>query len=167
MDSLIKVPSITSLVKNSEYRPFLEVNKKNRIKIDYFFKKKNGHVLAKVVFGRLSQGPPNHAHGGAISAVLDETMGAAAWLNGFPVMTKQLSIEYISALPLNVKTKIETQIVKKEKKILTISGMIQSPKGQLYAKSNGLFKIIKINEMSEFGNFPIDKLKAIIDGLSK
>jgi len=167
MNTLIKVPGITSLVNKSGNRPFLEVNRNNRIKIDYFYNIKNFHVVADVIFGKLCQGPPGHTHGGAISAVLDETMGAAAWLNGYPVMTKTLTVEYLSPLPLHIKIIAESYILTKENNLITIVGKISSQDKKIYAKSSGTFKVISRNHHSGTENFPFDKITKIVEDLKK
>jgi hypothetical protein len=42
-----------------------------------YFRDDAGHLVARVWFGPETEGPPDHAHGGSIAAVLDEVLGLA------------------------------------------------------------------------------------------
>lgn len=48
------------------------------VRIAYFRGPAAGALYAKAWFGRETQGPPGHVHGGAMAAVLDEAMGGTA-----------------------------------------------------------------------------------------
>ena len=154
MKSLEKVPGVSAVVKNSDNRYFLSGDQKDRIKIDYFINQENGHIFANVIFGSKAQGPPNHAHGGAISAVLDEAMGVATWLNGYPSMTIKLIVNFTNALPLHIETTVETWIDKIEDKKIKVMGKITENNRKVFAKSEGLFLIQPRKRFKEFGDIP-------------
>ena len=78
-------------------RSFVTTESKDRIESTYYFDDVENIFYAEITFGELAQGPPHHAHGGAISSVLDEAMGAAAWLNNFKVVTAKLEVEFFEA----------------------------------------------------------------------
>lgn len=61
---------------------------------------REGELLARVWFGPLAEGPPGHAHGGALAAVHDEAMGYCAHHNGHTVLAANLDIRYRAATPL-------------------------------------------------------------------
>lgn len=151
---LEKVSGISTAVKNSDNLSFLADDQKDRIEIEYFINKKNGHVFAKVIFGRKAQGPPNHAHGGAIAAVLDEAMGVATWLNGHPSMTIKLTVEFVNALPLDIETIVETWIDKIDGKKIKVIGKIKENNGKIFAKSEGLFLKQSAKQLKKFGDVP-------------
>lgn len=54
----------------------------DRLRVAYFRRNEDDALLATVWFGSKAEGPPHHAHGGSIAAVLDEAMGASAWICG-------------------------------------------------------------------------------------
>ena len=54
----------------------------------------------KIWFGPGTEGPPLHAHGGAMAAVLDEVLGTACWVAGIPVVAGTLTVRYRRMLPL-------------------------------------------------------------------
>lgn len=65
-----------------------------------YFNTPAGHLSGRIWFGPRAEGPPGHAHGGAIAAALDELMGGAAWLAGHPVMTVEMTVRYRTAVRL-------------------------------------------------------------------
>jgi acyl-coenzyme A thioesterase PaaI-like protein len=58
-------------------------------------------VHAGFTFDARHQGPPAHAHGGSLAAVLDEAMGAAVWLTGHSVVAAHLELDYRQPVPLH------------------------------------------------------------------
>lgn len=99
---------------------------------EYFFNEYNKEFYASVIFLRNAMGPPNHAHGGAIAAILDETMGAAAWVQGLHALTAKITIEYLHAVPINRRLFIT--ITQKE-----ISGRKIIQKGELIDEVENIF----------------------------
>lgn len=59
-----------------------------------------GNIWAEFTFNLAQQGPPDHVHGGASAAVLDEAMGAAVWVAGLQVVAARLEVDYKRPLPL-------------------------------------------------------------------
>src|SRR6185369_4259517 len=72
----------------------------HRLRVSYYIREADGALVGKAWFGPEAEGPPGCAHGGSIAAVLDEAMGAAAWMRGNPVVVRTLSVEFRSLLPL-------------------------------------------------------------------
>lgn len=72
----------------------------NRIRVRYFKRERDGALVGKVWFGPGAEGPPGHAHGGSMAAVLDEALGAAAWMSGHPVVAAKLVTVFRRMLPL-------------------------------------------------------------------
>jgi len=110
-----------------------------RISLKYHFNEQNGEVYAEVKFGKLAQGPPGHAHGGAISAVFDELMGACCWVNGYPAMTAQFTTRFFKPVPLNVSMLFSAFIKKLEGSKVNLKAKLSNHSGQRYASARGLF----------------------------
>lgn len=123
--------SLSSFVSGGLIENFLDTR--------YFFDESNGFLYATVVFGEIAKGPPGHAHGGAIAAVLDEVMGATAWMNRLYSMTAQLKINYLRAIPLNQEVYIEACIEKVVGKKVTIKGRVFDDDGTIYVETESLF----------------------------
>ncbi len=56
--------------------------------------------VARFRLARRFTGPPGHAHGGIIAAILDEVMSKLSRLRGVIAPTVELKVEYLKAVPL-------------------------------------------------------------------
>jgi len=120
-----------------------------RLKVKYFIRKSDKRFFAKVYFGELAQGPPSHAHGGSMAAVLDEAMGLGAWAANYSAVAAKITIEYIAMLPLNTVTIVETWIEKTEGRKIWMKGEIRNVEGKVFSKGEGLYVSLPIEK---FGN---------------
>ncbi|MBI5622868.1 MAG: PaaI family thioesterase [Elusimicrobia bacterium] len=110
-----------------------------RLMIRYFKRKSGPGLTARVWFGPDSEGPPRHAHGGAVAAVLDEVLGAAAWVMGLAVMTARLTVKFRKAVPLGTKAVVETHVRRAGKLRVVVSGKLTDESGRVCAEGEGLF----------------------------
>lgn len=95
----------------------------NRFRARYF--RDGTHQLrARVWFGPETEGPPGHAHGGSIAAVLDEVLGLAAWNAGYPIVVGNLNVGFRSLLPLQQVVTVETDIVSVTGRKIMVHGRI-------------------------------------------
>lgn len=125
------------------YQTFVNDGVKDRIDASFYFDKTNGKGYLEVIFGPLCVGPPGFAHGGAIASVLDESMGATAWLNGNKVMTMKLEVGYLRPVVLNTKILGEFYIEKVYGKNVELIGKLISENEKItYAESKGIFRIV-------------------------
>jgi acyl-coenzyme A thioesterase PaaI-like protein len=108
----------------------------NRFRVRYFRDGKE-QLRARVWFGPETEGPPGHAHGGSIAAVLDEVLGLAAWAAGYPIVVGNLNVGFRSLLPLQQVVTVETGIVSAEGRKIMVHGRIFSG-GTVYAEGECL-----------------------------
>ena len=148
------ISNLAPLPINKYVSAFISGAETDRIKIQYFFDAHNNHFYARVIFGKQAQGPPGHAHGGAVAAVLDEAMGGASWLNGYTAMTVKLEINYHKSLPLETECFVETWVNKSLKNKIYICGKIVSAEGIVFAESTGLFIEKSIAHFKSMGEIP-------------
>lgn len=116
-----------------------------------FFMKPDGKLTGKVWFGPGADGPPSHAHGGAIAYVLDEAMGSAAWMNKFPVVAAKLEFQYVRMSPLYVDYTVEAEIIQASGRRVTTEGRLVLPSGEVAVIGRGEFAILsrkKIDDMN-------------------
>ena len=118
-----------------------------RIRIRYFRRARDGAIVGKVWFGPGAEGPPGHAHGGSMAAVLDEAMGYAAWAAGHPVLAARITVEFARKLPLGSEVVLEASVEEANGRRVTARGHLATPGGEVHARGEGLF--IKV---------PVDKL---------
>jgi len=95
----------------------------NRYRIRYY-KNADGKLRARVWFGPETEGPPDHAHGGSMAAVLDEVLGLAAWTAGYQVVVGNLNVSFRNLLPLQEVVTVESEIVSAEGRKVTVHGRI-------------------------------------------
>lgn len=113
----------------------------DRLRIWYFTSPHEPKVLyAKVWFGLGAEGPPGHAHGGSMAAVLDESMGFCAWVAGHSVVAASINISFQKRLPLErilfVRAAVDTIVDSR----VTTTGRIYDPEtGDRFATGEGLF----------------------------
>jgi uncharacterized protein (TIGR00369 family) len=99
----------------------------------------NGEIFAEFTFDEGQQGPPDHLHGGASAAVLDEAMGAAVWTAGLRVVAVNLEINYKQPVPLGQKVTIRARVQERqERKVLTTSEILL-PDGAIAVTGRGIY----------------------------
>ncbi len=111
----------------------------DRISLKYYHNPTTGAVYADVRFGQLAQGPPGHAHGGAISAVFDELMGACCWVNRLPALTAQYTTRFFKPVPLDIQFIFCTGVTHRDGNKITLKAALKDGEGNKYAEAKGLF----------------------------
>lgn len=115
-------------------------------------------LLGRVCFHKSAEGPPGHAHGGALAYVLDEAMGGTAWAFLYPVVAASLSFSYKAMSPLDEVFEIETHIHKIDLS-LVISGVVRRLDGQILVEAKSEFAILRRSK--------IDKLMSAVGPLDQ
>jgi acyl-coenzyme A thioesterase PaaI-like protein len=95
----------------------------NRFRTRYY-RDTNRHLHARIWFGPETQGPPGHAHGGSIAAVMDEALGLAAWAEGYPVVVGNLNVSFKNMLPLLKVVTLESKVVSVEGRKIMVHGRL-------------------------------------------
>ncbi|MCX5797047.1 MAG: PaaI family thioesterase [Elusimicrobia bacterium] len=106
--------------------------------IDYY-QRPDRSLAAVARFRPATEGAPGHAHGGAVLTVLDEALGAAAWLAGCRVMTVKLATDFRRAVPLGATMLVETRITARRHRMVFVEGEMRGPDAALYAAARGSF----------------------------
>ena len=95
----------------------------NRYRIRYF-RDADHRLRARVWFGPETEGPPGHAHGGSMAAVLDEVLGLAAWAAGYPIVVGNLNVSFRNLLPLEQVVTVASEVVSAEGRKVLVRGWI-------------------------------------------
>lgn len=136
---------------------------KSALKMEFYKLKADTSLIGEVWFGKPMEGPPGHVHGGVSAYVLDEAMGSAAWLKGYPSVAREISVKFLEMTPQGQDLKIEAKVLKVEKKSVTVQAKIFDDK-KIYSESTGTFHRIQRSLLEGFlsstgERFDIDQLK--------
>lgn len=99
-----------------------------RLRLAMFSRDTDKRLFARVWFGPEAEGPPGHAHGGAMAAVLDHLMGVGGWIAGHPVVAARISVEFRRPIPL-------CEVITGESWVDSVDGKKVYARGRLYIKT--------------------------------
>lgn len=110
------------------------------------------HGVFKV--GELHQGAPGLAHGGLLSAALDEVLGSLNWLLGVPAVTGRLECDFRSPVPVGTTLYINAEIVAVEgRKVYTQAiAYMNQVDGPIAVNATALFVQVDISHFVNNGN---------------
>ena len=111
----------------------------DRLRVRYFWRGGERPLVGRAWFGPGAEGPPGHAHGGSMAAVLDEAMGAAAWIEGHKVVAVQLDTSFRHLLPLGTDALLEAWVEGVEGRKVRTAGRLFDEKGEVFAEATALF----------------------------
>ena len=100
------------------------------------------------------QGAPGLAHGGLLSAAIDEVLGSLNWLLGEPVVTASLSMHFMRPVPVGSVLHIEAEVtgVVRRKVYTTAVGRLMDATGDIAVSASALFVQVPIEHFMKFGN---------------
>jgi acyl-coenzyme A thioesterase PaaI-like protein len=111
----------------------------DRLRVRYFRRPGDRRLVGRAWFGPGAEGPPGHAHGGSIAAVLDEAMGAAAWTEGHIVVAVRLDTSFKRMLPLGTDATLEASVDRVDGRKVWTSGRLLDGRGESFASAEALF----------------------------
>lgn len=104
-----------------------------------WYAREDNSVFTEIELTVAEQGPPGHAHGGVLAALLDEVMGTAVWHAGFMVLAANLNIDFRRPVPLGVPLVVTGTVSDRDGRKLFARGEISLPDGTKAAVGKGLF----------------------------
>ncbi len=113
----------------------------DRFRVRYF-RDTNQHLKARVWFGPETEGPPGHAHGGSIAAVLDEALGLSAWAAGHAVVVANLNVSFRNLLPLRHVVTVDSEVFSVNGRKVLVKGRIHHGSA-VYAEAECLCIVIR------------------------
>lgn len=123
---------VTEKQKNSKYCFICGLDNPSGVKAQ-FYNLEDKSVATLFKFDRLHQSYPGRTHGGIISAMMDELVGRALWIDekGTYAVTTTMSIKFRKPVPYDTLIKGRGYIVKN-------SSRMYVGKGELYDMDNNL-----------------------------
>ncbi len=122
---------------------------KSALKMEFYKNKSDDSLEGLVWFGKPMEGPPGHVHGGVNAYVLDEAMGSAAWIKGYPSVAREISVKFLEMTPQGKDLKVEARVEKVDKKSVIVYAKIFDEK-KTYSESTGTFHRITKKFVEDF-----------------
>src|SRR5262249_29380404 len=104
-------------------------------------------MVGRAWFGPLCEGPPGHAHGGSIAAVLDDVMGSGAWLAGHRVVAAKIEVEFKKPVPLGTTAEFASVVERVGGQRVRTRASLTLPNGVVAASASGLFVVVDIEKL--------------------
>ena len=111
----------------------------DRLRVAYFRRAADRALVGRAWFGPGAEGPPGHGHGGATAAVLDEAMGAAAWMDGWVVVAVHLEVDFRRMVPLGTDAWMEARVESVDGRKVLTRGRLHDAAGEDFATASGVF----------------------------
>ncbi len=122
-------------------------NNPEGMRLKFSYDEERDCFVCRFRLGKRYTGPPGHVHGGIIATLLDEAMGKVNKLHQVVALTKHISVEYLKPVPLNKPLRVESREVKVRGREHVNMAEILNPKGEVLARSQGLFIAIDPHKM--------------------
>lgn len=102
--------------------------------------------------GTLHQGAPGLAHGGLLTAAVDETLGALNWLLMMPAVTARLETTFVRPVPVGSVLELSARIVGLAgRKVYTAAIGRLGADGPIAVTASGLFIQVPLGHFREHG----------------
>ena len=129
---------------------FVETEDGPTIRMGFYEDRTSGALVGRVWFAPATFGPPGFVHGGLIAYVMDEAMGTAAWLAGYPCVAASISVDYVEMTPLGEDCSVESRVLSVESKKLVVEGRLDLD-GRTLVKARGIFVRVKKDRLGQVG----------------
>lgn len=102
--------------------------------------------------GPVHQGAPGLAHGGLLTAAVDEALGALNWLLMRPAVTARLETNFVRPVPVGSSLALDARIVAVDgRKVYTAAVGRLGPGGPVAVTASGLFIQVEVGHFRQHG----------------
>ncbi len=109
------------------------------MRLRFTYDEERNRFVCRFRLGKRYTGPPGHCHGGIIATILDEAMGRVNKLRQVVALTSEITVNYLKPVPLKQLLRVESREVKvKGRKHINMAEILNE-KGEVLARSEGLF----------------------------
>ena len=122
-------------------------NNPEGMRLKFAYDEERDSFVCRFRLGKRYTGPPGHAHGGIIATILDEAMGKVNKLRHVVALTKQITVDYLRPVPLNQSLRVESRELHVRGRRHVNVAEIFNQKGDVLARSKGLFIAIDPHKM--------------------
>lgn len=96
-------------------------------------------VHATLHLDRRHEGAPGFVHGGALSAVLDDTLGSLLWILERPAVTARLEVDFRRRAHIDTDYTAEAWCERIDGRKLHLLAVVRDPAGEVVAEARSLF----------------------------
>ena len=121
------------------------------MRLRFTYDEERDSFVCRFRLGKRFTGPPGHCHGGIIATILDEAMGKVNKLRHVVAVTVEMTVNYLKPVPLNKPLRVESREESVNGRKHVNVAEILNEKGEVLARSRGLFIAIDPHKM--FGKF--------------
>ena len=117
------------------------------------------NTLVAIVKGKdIHQSYPNRMHGGVISALIDESVGRAIWIEEPETwgVTMDLQMKYRKPVPLNEDLMVVSKITKNTRRVFEGTGYLINKEQQVLAEGNARYIKLSLNDIDNNTHEEID-----------
>lgn len=120
-----------------------------------------------VVLGAHHQGAPGLAHGGVLSAMFDEALGALQVFVQEPAVTASLTTDFRAPVPIGTPLHVRSRLDGRDGRKLRVSAKarLRTPDGPVAATAHGLFLVVPADHFTRHGR-PADVISAVAEGVA-
>jgi acyl-coenzyme A thioesterase PaaI-like protein len=105
-------------------------------------------VVADYVFGEAHSGAPGIAHGGTVSALVDDLLGYALYLVREPGVTRRLEIDYLRPVLVGTTYTVRGRVDKRDGRKIFCSCEGVAPDGTVAFRGTGLFVVVPLSHFA-------------------
>jgi acyl-coenzyme A thioesterase PaaI-like protein len=121
-------------------------------------------LTASFEVGPAHQGAPGLAHGGLLTAAVDEVLGAVNWLLMRPAVTARLETNFVRPVPVGSVLEFQARVTGVSgRKVYTAAIGRLGPDGPIAVTASALFIQVEIGHFRSHGR-PAEVARAIADG---
>src|ERR1700690_2688211 len=117
------------------------------MRLKFVYDEESNRFICRFRLGKRYTGPPGHCHGGIIATILDEAMGKVNKIRQVIAVTSEMTVNYLKPVPLHQRLRVESREVKVEGRRHINVAEILNEKGEVLARSQGLFIAIDPHRM--------------------
>jgi acyl-coenzyme A thioesterase PaaI-like protein len=99
----------------------------------------DGGVEGRFFVKQDHQGPPGYAHGGVVSAALEEAMALLLHADGTPARMARLAVEPVAPAPVGTFVSVRAQVEGATGPELRLSAVARGDGGEVLARAEGTF----------------------------
>ena len=116
-----------------------------------FYEVEDNTVITKFKFKNEHQSYPGRAHGGMISALLDELVGRAMWIYDPNIwgVTMTLNVKFRKPVPLETELKAVGRIDNQTTRTFTGSGEILDLNGNILAEATATYMKLPLDKIAD------------------